>query len=79
MAASVTGYIDDSGDNNREAHGHRRWCLNPPMGKSGFGTAGESYSGMWAMDASGSRIKGNWSYPGTGFFPKKYVHGTGWS
>ncbi|MGJ8644785.1 MAG: hypothetical protein ACSHX9_15360 [Luteolibacter sp.] len=72
-------YINDAGANNREHRGHRRWCLNPPMGKTGFGTAGAKYSAMWAMDTSGSKIRDNWSYPGKGFFPKEYLHGNAWT
>ena len=36
MFASVKQYINDGGSNNRKARGHRRWCLNPPMGKNRF-------------------------------------------
>lgn len=77
---SVRRYMDDSGANNREKRGHRRWCLNPPMKKTGFGSGKSGYSAMWAMDGShdGSRVK-TWSYPGEGYFPKDYMHGTGWS
>lgn len=79
MLSSVKQYIHDMGENNREKRGHRRWCLNPPMGKTGFGSAGR-YSAMVAMDSSGSgKTKGSWAYPGKGFFPKEYLHGNAWS
>lgn len=79
MLSSVRQYIEDSGDNNRENRGHRRWCLNPPMGKTGFGEEG-AYSAMVAMDSSGKDTqKGSWAYPGKGFFPKEYLHGNAWS
>lgn len=79
MLSSVKQYIDDSGDNNREKRGHRKWCLNPPMGKTGFGSAGR-YSAMVAMDSSGrGKTKDSWAYPGKGFFPKEYLHGNAWS
>jgi len=80
MLNSVAQYIEDSGDNNREARGHRAWCLNPPMGKVGFGSAGAQYSAMWCMDGSGtSKVKNFWTYPGRGFFPLEYMHGNAWS
>ena len=79
MAATVGQYIEDSGDNNREARGHRAWCLNPPMGKVGFGSGGKGFSAMWCMDNSGTPQKGTWAYPGKGFFPLQYVHGNAWS
>lgn len=79
FVASVSQYIEDSGDNNRDARGHREWCLNPPMAKVGFGSAGDRYSAMWCMDHSGKSIKSIWSYPGSGWFPLDYMHGNAWS
>ncbi len=79
VKGSVRGYIEDSGDNNREVRGHREWCLNPPMGKVGFGSAGAEYSAMWCMDTSGKSLNGRWSYPGMGYFPLDYMHGNAWS
>lgn len=77
--ASVAQYIEDGGDNNRDVRGHREWCLNPPMGKVGFGSGGDSFSAMWCMDGSGKSIRGTWSYPGHGLFPLEYMHGNAWS
>ncbi len=52
MASSVDSYMDDSDASNIDRVGHRRWCLNPSMGVTGFGQAGR-WSAMWAMDQSG--------------------------
>jgi hypothetical protein len=80
VVASVSQYIEDPGPNNRDARGHREWCLNPPMGKVGFGSGGDSYSAMWCMDNSGKkRPRDSWTYPGKGLFPLKYMHGNAWS
>ena len=79
MANSVRNYIEDSGANNRLARGHRAWCLNPPMGKVGFGAGDGKYSAMWCMDQSGDSVRGSWSYPGMGLFPLEYMHGNAWS
>jgi len=79
VVASVSQYIEDSGSSNRDVRGHRGWCLNPPMGKVGFGSGGDSYSAMWCMDSSGKSIRGTWAYPGKGLFPLEYVHGSAWS
>ena len=79
MEKSVGQYIEDSGDNNREKRGHRAWCLNPPMKRVGFGSAGGSYSAMWCMNTEGRSIDGLWTYPGKGFFPLEYLHGNAWS
>ena len=79
VVGSVEGYMNDGGANNREARGHRRWCLNPPMGRAGFG-GGTKFAAMACMDTSGKDKAGDtWSYPGKGFFPLKYLHGDGWS
>ena len=43
----VSGWIDDHGV--FDSVGHRRWCLNPPMKKTGFGKVGEYYA-MYAFN-----------------------------
>ena len=78
MERSVTQYINDAGANNRERRGHRRWCLNHKMGKTGFGIK-DSFSAMYSLDQSARGIKDNYSYPGHGFYPIEYLHGNGWS
>ncbi len=78
MEQSVTQYMQDSGANNRERRGHRRWCINHKMGKTGFGIEG-AYSAMYSLDQSYRGIRKNYSYPGHGFYPLKYLHGNGWS
>jgi len=79
MAATIAQYMEDGGANNREARGHRAWCINPPMGKVGFGSGGKSFSAMWCMDDSGTAQQGSWAYPGKGLFPLQFFHGNAWS
>ena len=80
IAVSVSGYIDDPGSSNRNKRGHRRWCLNPPMGEVGFGESeNKKFYAMWAMDHGGKGAKKMWAYPGEGLYPLSYVHGKGWS
>lgn len=79
VVASVAQYMEDGGSNNRDVRGHRAWCLNPPMGKVGFGSGGNQYSAMWCMDSSGKSLRGTWAYPGKGLFPVEYMHGNAWS
>lgn len=79
MVKSVSQYIEDSGDNNRERRGHRAWCLNPPMDKVGFGETSKGYSAMWCMESGGKTIRETWAYPGKGLFPLDYMHGNAWS
>lgn len=71
--SSVHAYMNDSGGTNLQALGHRRWCLNPSMQRTGFGTSG-SYSCMHAFDG-GRRKVPEWemvAYPSPGFFPSSY-------
>jgi len=49
---SIDSYMEDSDERNIDRVGHRRWCLNPQMGRTGFGRAGR-YAAMWAFDKSG--------------------------
>lgn len=56
IADSIFGYIEDSDVYNIEKLGHRRWCLNPRMGKTGFGEV-DKYQSMWAFDTSNSSAK----------------------
>jgi len=80
LAGSVDGYMDDSDPSNVRRVGHRRWCLNPPMAKVGFGAVG-GYSAMWCFDRSGSEARGAIvCFPAAGFHPIAYfTPGTAWS
>lgn len=49
-AASVLGYMEDTSPlENIQSVGHRRWCLNPQMEKTGFGYV-ENMTAMYALD-----------------------------
>ncbi len=52
---TVKGYMDDSDPSNIEMVGHRRWCLNPKMLKTGFGSSG-LYSAMYSLDNSRENV-----------------------
>ncbi|MEM7516174.1 MAG: hypothetical protein AAF368_04515, partial [Planctomycetota bacterium] len=70
MEGSVDSYMDDSDASNIDRVGHRRWCLNPAMKRTGFG-ADERFSAMWSMDSSGGGAKGIDAilYPPPGWVP----------
>lgn len=78
LETSLTGFIGDAGAHNRNHRGHRRWCLDYPMGKSAFGQA-QGFVAQWVMDRSGKKATESWAYPGKGFYPKERVHGNAWS
>ena len=67
---SVDGYMNDSDPSNIARIGHRRWCLNPPMRKTGFGSDGRFHA-MWSFDESGKGAKGMEAvyYPPPGWVP----------
>ena len=70
IAASIDSYMDDSDESNLAAVGHRRWCLYPPIKKTGLGWC-NGYSAMWTGDRSGGMPKDldTISYPPPGFTP----------
>ena len=60
LAKTMLGYVQDDGASNQQRVGHRRWLLNPAMGKTCFGyyyspdSEWWYYSSMYAFDESGS-------------------------
>lgn len=70
LARSVDSYMDDSDASNIDRIGHRRWCLNPAMKKTGFGSD-DRFHAMWSMDESGGTAKGLPAiyYPPRGYTP----------
>lgn len=51
----INGWMNDGDNNNISRVGHRRWCLNPTMGKTGFGWVSDAdgtYAAMYAHDRS---------------------------
>lgn len=53
LPLTVLNYMDDSDYSNIDRVGHRRWILNPEMGRTTFGYY-RSCSGMFAFDQSGA-------------------------
>lgn len=80
LVGSVDGYMDDSDPSNVRVVGHRRWCLNPPLGKTGFGVV-DGFSAQWVMDSSGPSSSGAIvCFPSAGLHPVAYfTPGTAWS
>ena len=60
--AMVQGYMNDGDSSNIDRVGHRRWVLNPTMGKIGFGATNAYYS-MYAFDRSASSSYSKVSWP----------------
>ena len=59
LTQAIDGFMDDSDASNIDRVGHRRWQLNPTMGKVGFGYAESNtvyrrYVSEYAFDRSGT-------------------------
>jgi len=78
-------YMEDSDASNLASLGHRRWILNPPLQKIGFGLAENgrwSYSAMQIFDDSRSASVPHRfvAYPAAGSFPIDIFEGNyAWS
>ena len=78
---SVHLYMGDSDEKNIDRVGHRRWCLNPKMLKTGFGAMGR-FSAMCALDHSRMDVPDYdiVAYPPRGYMPIAYFgRGHAWS
>ena len=55
-------WTGDSDSSNIDRIGHRRWCLNPSMGRTGYGYA-NGYAAMYALDRTGTGTQSNVAWP----------------
>jgi len=72
LTKSVAMFMNDSDKSNIDRLGHRRWCLNPAMQRTGFGTFGK-FSAMWSFDGSREEVP-DYEYiafPPAGLMPGK--------
>lgn len=75
----IGGWMEDGDESNIADIGHRRWCLNPPMGATGFGHSG-TYTAMYSLDDSNIEQTPDYAYvpwPGQ-TMPVSYFYGP-WS
>ncbi|MCL2011399.1 MAG: hypothetical protein FWG75_01215 [Cystobacterineae bacterium] len=71
---TIFRYMDDSASNNVERVGHRRWILNPPMKKSGFGIGANRYGLMYAFDRTRGVVDyDHIAWPSPGVFPTALI------
>ena len=54
VSSVFAGWMCDGDSGNIDRVGHRRWILNPSMGKTGFGMVG-AYTSIYAFDTGNSR------------------------
>jgi len=74
IPAAIDLFIADPGT---PSLGHRRWCLNPPLGKTGFGAFGKG-GAMHAFGKGNSYAPAYVTYPAPGPYPAALVKGP-WS
>ena len=73
LTYAVDGFMNDSDGGNIDRLGHRRWQLNPTMGKVGFGVAGR-YCTEKVFDRSGQGCAYDYiSWPASGNFPTELL------
>lgn len=75
VETSVRGYMDDSDPSNIDRVGHRRWCLYPPLEKTGFGSSpSRTFNAMWSFDKSRTKVPDfeYTAFPGPGYQPEHY-------
>lgn len=86
LTGAVDAFMDDSDASNIATLGHRRWQLNPTLGKVGFGYAVSSrgysrYVAEKVFDRSGAGCDYDFiGWPASGSFPAQLFDGdTAWS
>lgn len=69
LTRAIDGFMNDSDSGNISRLGHRRWQLNPAMGKIGFGYAGK-YTTEKVFDKSAAAADYDFvAWPSSGNFP----------
>ena len=74
VSSAMLAYMSDSDDTNIKTVGHRRWILNPTMGKTVFGANGR-FSAMYAHDLSGTGGQSKVAWPAQEM-PLQYFNAT---
>ncbi len=78
VTGSILAYMADADDSNIATVGHRRWILNPRMGKTVMGANG-SYSAMYAHDMSGTGGQTKVAWPAQQMPMQYFSVGDPWS
>ncbi|MCI9570586.1 MAG: hypothetical protein HFG14_12065 [Lachnospiraceae bacterium] len=74
--AVIEGWMEDGDAGNIDRVGHRRWCLSPKMGQTGFGHSG-SFTAMYSFDKSDNASVEYIAWPAQ-VMPVEYFYGP-WS
>ena len=85
LRSALQAHMDELSASNRADLGHRRWLLNPQLGKVGFGLAtaasGRQYITVPILDSTGTgTTPASVLWPAAGYFPGNvFAPGTPWS
>lgn len=73
LVRAVDSWMDDTDPTNIERVGHRRWCINPRLLKTGFGRSGQ-FAAMHSFDQSQKTVPDfdMVAYPPPGLMPVQY-------
>ncbi len=63
LVGAIGSYIEDSDYTNIDRLGHRRWVLNPGMGKTGMGSAA-GFCALYAFDSTYKNINTDYEFIG---------------
>jgi hypothetical protein len=80
LRRGISSFMYDSDQRNIASLGHRRWCLEPGLARTGFGICG-NYVSMYALDRSGGKPAYDFvPFPTSGPHPVEYFGATwAWS
>ncbi len=78
LSLATYAWTEDDDASNISRVGHRRWMLNPEMGKTGFGAAYHFYA-MYSLDESGTGTQANVAWPAANMPIEYFDSYTPWS
>lgn len=78
LSLATLGWSEDDDSSNIARVGHRRWMLNPEMGRTGFGAADDCYA-MYAFDTSAAGGQYNVAWPAANMPIEYFYSSIPWS
>ncbi len=76
LLSAINGFMADEDSSNIAGTGHRAWCLNPMMRRTGLGDC-DRYQAMYSFDSSRifrGKILDTVLFPSKGHYPVEFFH-----
>ena len=76
LLSAINGFMADDDSSNIAGTGHRAWCLNPLMRRTGLGDC-DRYQAMYSFDSSRTirgKVLDTVLFPSKGHYPVEYFH-----